>query len=167
MPFPTPLLQLAMLTIDEATARRLKITTAESCTGGMIAGLLTEVPGSSAVFERSFVTYSNRAKEEMLGVPGDIIADAGAVSEIVARAMAEGALKESRSNIALAVTGIAGPEGGTRMKPVGTVHFALARENTAILHRQGEFLGLDRSEVRLKAVEFGLNMVRETIAAMR
>ena len=119
--FPDRLVNLALLTLDDARQRKLKIVTAESCTGGLLAGLLTEIAGSSDVFERGYVTYSNRAKHEILGVAGDVLADDGAVSEPVARMMAEGALEASRANIAVAITGIAGPGGGTAMKPVGTI----------------------------------------------
>jgi nicotinamide-nucleotide amidase len=159
--FDEHLLMLARLTLDEAQQRRLKIVTAESCTGGLIAGLLTEIPGSSATVERGFVVYSNKAKEEMLGVPGDLIADAGAVSEPVVRAMAEGALKESRANIAVAVTGVAGPGGGTPLKPVGLVHFAVARENKPIFHQAMRFGEIGRNKVRLATIETALEMVRK------
>src|ERR1700710_2887612 len=100
----------------------VKIAAAESCTGGLVAGLLTEIPGSSDVFDRGFVTYSNRAKEEMLGVPAAMTRQHGAVSEPVARAMAEGAIRNSAAQLALAITGIAGPGGGSDEKPVGLVH---------------------------------------------
>lgn len=162
--FDDQMLNLARLTLDEARQRRLKIATAESCTGGMIAGLLTEIAGSSDVVERGFIVYSNRAKEEMLGVPGDLIADAGAVSEPVARLMAEGALEESRANLAIAVTGIAGPGGGTPMKPVGLVHIAVARENKPIFHQAMRFGDVGRSEVRRLTVVEALEMARKMIA---
>jgi len=161
--FDEHLLMLARLTLDEAQQRRLKIVTAESCTGGLIAGLLTEIPGSSLTVERGFVVYSNKAKEEMLGVPGDLIADAGAVSEPVVRAMAEGALRESRANIAVAVTGVAGPGGGTPLKPVGLVHFAVARENRPIFHQAMRFGDVGRSKVRLATMETALDMARKMI----
>ncbi|MFZ4602180.1 MAG: CinA family protein [Caulobacterales bacterium] len=161
--FDEALLNLARLVLFEAEERRLKIATAESCTGGLIAALLTEIPGSSAAFERGFVVYSNRAKEDLLGVPGDLIADHGAVSESVARTMAEGALRESRANIAVAVTGVAGPGGGTRLKPVGLVHIACARENRAIAHEALRLGDIGRSEIRLKTVETALTMVRAAI----
>jgi nicotinamide-nucleotide amidase len=161
--FPVDLVQLARLTLDDAEARQLKIATAESCTGGLIAGLLTEIAGSSAVVERGFITYSNRSKEEMLGVPGDLIADAGAVSEPVARMMAEGALRESRANVAVAVTGIAGPGGGTAMKPVGLVHIACARENKAIRHERHLFGELGRDQVRLETVRAALALMRSML----
>ena len=158
--FPDTLIMTARLLLADLEERRLKIATAESCTGGLIAGLLTEIPGSSSVVERGFVTYSNRAKEEMLGVPGDLIADVGAVSEAVSRAMAEGALRESRANIAVAVTGVAGPGGGSAMKPVGLVHLACARENKSILHVVERFGDIGRSEIRLRTVETALDLIR-------
>ena len=113
----------------------LKLATAESCTGGLIAAILTEVPGSSDVFERGFVTYSNEAKTELLGVPAELIEKHGAVSEEVARAMASGALGHSRADIAVAVTGVAGPGGGTTAKPVGLVHLAAARRGS-VTHKE-------------------------------
>ena len=149
-----------MLVLDDAERARLKIATAESCTGGLVAALLTEIPGSSAVVERGFVTYSNKAKEEMLGVPGDVLADFGAVSEPVARMMAEGALANSRANIAVAITGVAGPGGGTRMKPVGTVHLACARENRAMLHEMLQLGDIGRDAIRMAAVEAALNLIQ-------
>ena len=163
--FDEPLLNLARLVLDEARQRRLKIATAESCTGGLIAGLFTEIAGSSDVFERGFVTYSNKAKEELLGVPGDLIADAGAVSEPVARLMAAGALGESRANLAIAVTGVAGPGGGTALKPVGLVHIAVARENKPILHHALRLGDIGRSEVRRHTIEEALHMARSMISA--
>ncbi len=161
--FDDQMLNLARLTLDEARNRRLKIATAESCTGGMIAGLLTEIAGSSDVVERGFIVYSNRAKEEVLGVPGDLIADAGAVSEPVARLMAEGALAESRANLAVAVTGIAGPGGGTPLKPVGLVHIAVARENKPIFHQAMRFGDVGRSEVRRLTIIEALEMMRKMV----
>ena len=113
-----------------ARKRGITIATAESCTGGLLAATLTAVPGSSDVFERGFVTYSNASKSEMLGVPVWLIERHGAVSEDVARAMAGGALTHSRATIAIAVTGVAGPGGGTAEKPVGLVHFAAGRRDT-------------------------------------
>jgi len=159
--FPDEYLHAARLLLADCEERRLKICTAESCTGGLLAACLTEIAGSSAVFERAFITYSNRAKEDMLGVPGDMIADSGAVSESVAVAMAEGALAESRANIAIAITGVAGPGGGTRMKPVGTVHIACARENHAILHESHLFLEDDRATIRLLSVGKALEMLHK------
>lgn len=161
--FPDRLRNLCLLTMDEARERRVRIATAESCTGGLLAGLFTEFSGSSDVFERGFVTYSNRAKEEVLGVPGDMIADYGAVSEAVARLMAEGALENSRANLAVAITGVAGPGGGTPMKPVGTVHIACARENKAVLHEACYFGDIGRNEVRMASLETALAMIRQQI----
>lgn len=159
--FPDDLMASARLLVADAEARGVRIATAESCTGGLVAGLLTAVAGSSAVVERGFVTYSNRAKEEMLGVPGDLIADAGAVSEAVARFMAEGALNESHAHLAVSITGVAGPGGGTPMKPVGLVHFATARSNRAIRHEEHRFGDLGREAVRLEAVRVALRMLAE------
>lgn len=161
--FPDRLLNMARLLLDDAQSRRLRIVTAESCTGGLLSGLLVEIPGSSKVFERGFVTYSNKAKEEVLGVPGDLLADYGAVSEAVARAMAEGALEESRANLSIAITGVAGPGGGTRLKPVGTVHFALARENAPIRHIVEHFGDIGRSEIRMASLETALQMLMESV----
>jgi nicotinamide-nucleotide amidase len=159
--FPSDLVQSARLLLDDAQARGIKIATAESCTGGLVAALLTEIAGSSTVVERAFVVYSNNAKQEMLGVPGDMIADFGAVSEPVARALAEGALHESRANLSVAITGIAGPGGGTGMKPVGLVHFASARENRAIRHEEHRFGDIGREQVRLESVRVALRMLHE------
>ncbi|WP_291070619.1 CinA family protein [Hyphomonas sp.] len=158
--FPERLRNLAMLILDDAEQARLKIATAESCTGGLLAALFTEIPGSSSVFERGFVTYSNRAKEEMLGIPGDALADYGAVSEPVARMMAEGALANSRANISVGITGVAGPGGGTKMKPVGTVHIACARENRAIIHEHLQLGELSRDAIRMASVETALSLIQ-------
>jgi nicotinamide-nucleotide amidase len=161
--FPSDLIQSARLLLADAQARGVKIATAESCTGGLVAALLTEIAGSSATVDRAFVVYSNQAKQEMLGVPGDMIADFGAVSEPVARALAEGALHESRANLTIAITGIAGPGGATPMKPIGLVHFASARENRAIRHEEHRFGDIGREEVRLEAVRVALRMLSEGI----
>jgi nicotinamide-nucleotide amidase len=163
-PFPEDLMLAAQLLIGEATARNIRIATAESCTGGLVAGLLTEIPGSSAVLERGFVVYSNRAKEEMLHVPGDLLADYGAVSEPVARALAEGALHESRANLTIAITGIAGPGGSTGFKPVGLVHFASAKENRPMRHEEHVFGDLGRTEIRLEAVRVAMRMLHEGLS---
>jgi len=161
--FPSPLLRLAEIVLADARAQRLRIATAESCTGGLIGGLLTEIPGSSDVFERGFIVYSNRAKSDMLDVPGDLIADMGAVSEPVARAMAEGAVMNSNAHMAVAVTGVAGPGGGTALKPVGLVHIAAARENRSILHEAHRFGDIGRSEVRMKTVEAALLLLQRML----
>ena len=162
--FPLEIQTLSRLLIDEARARSLRLVTAESCTGGLAAGAICSISGASDVFERGFVTYTNRAKSEMLGVAGDLLADYGAVSEPVARAMAEGALRESNGHVAVAITGVAGPGGGTPMKPVGTVHFAVARANRSVTHRQERFDGETREAVQLAAVRTALEMLREAVA---
>ncbi len=162
--FPLEIETLARLLIDEARERSLRLVAAESCTGGLVAGSICSIAGASDVFERGFVTYTNRAKVEMLGVPGDLIADHGAVSEPVARMMAEGALRESHGHVAVAITGIAGPGGGTPMKPVGTVHFAVARANRSVVHRHEVFDGQTREAVQLAAVRTALEMLREAVA---
>jgi nicotinamide-nucleotide amidase len=141
-------------------ARRLTLAAAESCTGGLIAAVLTEVPGSSDVFDRGFVTYSNVAKQEALGVPAELIERHGAVSEAVACAMASGALAHSRADISVAVTGIAGPGGGTATKPVGLVHLAAARRRGDILHREIRLGDLDRGAVRRASVAEALSLAR-------
>jgi len=139
--------------------RGLKLATAESCTGGLVAGLLTEIPGSSAVVERGFVVYSNLAKQEMLGVPDSTLAEWGAVSAATARAMAAGALAHSVADLAVAVTGIAGPDGGTAEKPVGLVHFAAARRGGEPNGLERRFGPLSRGAIRLAAVETALEML--------
>jgi nicotinamide-nucleotide amidase len=150
--------------IEAYTKRGWKIVTAESCTGGRVSGLLTEIPGSSAVLERGFVTYSNDAKSELLGVPSALIASQGAVSEAVARAMAEGALARSRADVAVAVTGIAGPGGATETKPVGLVHFALAGHGRPTVHLERRYGDLGRSTVRLNAVSDALSLLERALS---
>jgi nicotinamide-nucleotide amidase len=139
-----------------------KLTTAESCTGGLLAGAVTDVAGSSDVFDRGFVTYSNAAKTEMLGVSADLILQHGAVSEFVARAMAAGALMHSQADVAIAVTGIAGPGGGTDLKPVGLVHFACATQ-AKTTHIEVQFGDLGRAIVRQLAVRQALQLVMEAL----
>jgi nicotinamide-nucleotide amidase len=146
-------------------AKGRRIVTAESCTGGLIAALLTEAPSSSDVLERGFVTYSNAAKSECLGVPAELIAEHGAVSEAVARAMAEGAIAHSRADTAVAVTGVAGPGGGTPAKPVGLVHVAAAHSGGGTLHRACRFGDVGREAIRLESVEVALALLRQQLAA--
>lgn len=153
------ILMQARLLVGAATAEKLKITTAESCTGGLVAGALTEIAGSSAVFGQGFVTYSNTAKMKALGVPASLLEGFGAVSEPVARAMAEGALSAARADVAVAITGIAGPGGGSADKPVGLVHFAAARAGRSIVHRVELFGDLGRSAVRMASVGVALEML--------
>ncbi len=146
--------------------RRLRLATAESCTGGMIAALLTEIPGSSGIFERGFVTYSNEAKTQMIGVDASLIAVHGAVSREVALAMAAGALAHSLANVSVAVTGFAGPGGGGAVKPIGLVHVAAARRDDASpAHIECRFDNMGRSEIRLQAVAAALKLIRQTLDA--
>jgi nicotinamide-nucleotide amidase len=142
---------LARATLARLESAGLRLATAESCTGGLIAGCLTAIPGSSAVVERGFVTYSNEAKTDMLGVPADLIGRVGAVSAEVAEAMATGALDHSRADIAVSVTGIAGPDGGTPTKPVGLVYLGVARRGGSVRHERHIFSG-DRDGIRQAAV---------------
>ena len=158
-----PLVPLATEIIETCMRLGLTIITAESCTGGLVAALLTEVPGSSAVIERGLVTYSNAAKTDLLGVPAATIERNGAVSESVVRAMANGALERSAADVAVAVTGIAGPGGGTAGKPVGLVHFASLRRGGEMRHARHLFPDLGRSAVRLAAAREALVMLREAI----
>ena len=161
--FPAALITLAEDVLNAARVNGLRIATAESCTGGLIAGLLTEIPGSSDVVERGFVTYSNEAKADILGIPLSLIQENGAVSSIVARAMAEGAVKHSLAQLAVAVTGIAGPGGGSTEKPVGLVHMAAAREGHKTLHEEHRFGDIGRTEVRLKTVEAALRLLQRLL----
>ena len=153
MPVPSQpeLIESAAELIARCRDGGLKIVTAESCTGGMIATTLTEIAGSSDVFERGLVTYSNESKEELLGVPMDLIDHHGAVSEEVARAMAVGALAAADAQLSVAVTGIAGPGGGMPEKPVGLVHLAAARGNK-LLHERCDFGDVGRNEIRRLSV---------------
>ena len=146
--------------LDACRARRLKLATAESCTGGLIAAILTEVPGSSDVFERGFVTYSNEAKTEELGVCAELIARHGAVSKEVALAMSEGALRHSRADVAVVVTGVAGPGGGTQAKPVGLVHLAVARRGGLAVHEEVRLGDIGRHAIRMATVAEAFGMVR-------
>ncbi len=170
--FSEELLSLSREALAAARAKGFKIATAESCTGGLIAGLLTEIAGSSDVVDCGFVTYSNEAKEQMLGVPARLIRDHGAVSKEVAMAMAMGALLKSRANVAIAVTGIAGPGGGTAQKPVGLVYIAVqARAEIDIRHpdeisgtvMKCNFGDIGRDAVRLATVQDALRLVLKMI----
>lgn len=150
--------------LEKCRARRVTLATAESCTGGLLAAALTAIAGSSDVFERGFVTYSNKAKQEMLGVDAGLIQTHGAVSEDVAMAMAQGALRHSRATLALSITGIAGPGGGSPGKPVGLVHLACAGRGGAILKRKEEFGPLGRAEIRARSVAVALEMIERALA---
>nr|WP_269156047.1 CinA family protein [Pandoraea apista] len=140
---------------------RLMLATAESCTGGLVAAAITDISGSSEWFERGFVTYSNQAKSEMIGVPAELIEKHGAVSEPVARAMAQGALLNSRAQISLSITGVAGPGGGTPDKPVGMVCFGWTNRVTTIVETK-HFKG-DRTQVRSQAAQYALRGVIELL----
>jgi nicotinamide-nucleotide amidase len=153
--------QLAERVLAEARKRGLRIATAESCTGGMVSAALTDIAGSSDVFERGFVTYSNEAKQAMLGVPAEMITAHGAVSTETARAMAEGAIRNSHADIAVAITGVAGPGGGSVEKPVGLVCFAIARKGQATLHRRVQFADGGRTAIRQDATRTALEMLLE------
>ena len=150
--------------IDACVVQKIRVTTAESCTGGLIAALLTEISGASGVVDCGFVTYCNDAKHEFLNVPKTLLETHGAVSENVARAMAEGALAQKHhANLAVSVTGIAGPGGGSEQKPVGTVHLAIALKGKETLHRHKVFRG-NRSAIRVKAVREALRMMLSAVS---
>lgn len=156
--FPHELCEKANAILAACKQQGVKLATVESCTGGMLSAILTELPGSSNMFTHGFVTYANEAKSEMVGVDAALIQTHGAVSEPVARAMAEGALQCSSTDLAVAITGIAGPKGGSEQKPVGTVHLACAMQGKETLHQCRHFTG-DRSAVRLAAVACALEMI--------
>lgn len=160
--FPAPLLAQAEKLLAAARDKQLTIATAESCTGGLVAALLTEIPGSSDVVERGFVTYSNDAKTDLLGVPPGTLAAHGAVSKQTALAMVAGALINSRADLAVAVTGIAGPGGGGADKPVGLVHIAAGR-GEVVRHQECRFGSIGRGPVRLKTVEAALALLAELV----
>jgi nicotinamide-nucleotide amidase len=163
MTFPAASLELARRLLAACAARGLRLVTAESCTGGLLAACLTEIPGSSSVVERGYVTYDNRAKEEMLGVPAALLARVGAVSEEVARAMAEGALAGAGAGLAIAVTGIAGPSGATPGKPVGLVHLAVATAAGGRYQERHLFAG-DRSAVRQASLDAALALALRAVS---
>ena len=156
--FPDALLARAAALIELCRARQIMLATAESCTGGLVAALLTEVAGSSAVIDRGLVTYSNEAKIEMLGVPEQTLANYGAVSQQTAEAMAAGALARSHAQAAVSITGIAGPGGGTDEKPVGLVHFGFATGSRTD-HAERKFGDIGRSAIRLASVSQALAMI--------
>ncbi|HEY1943560.1 MAG TPA: CinA family protein [Roseiarcus sp.] len=163
--FADDLIARARALLDACRDRGLKIAAAESCTGGLISALLTEIPGSSAVVERGFVVYSNDAKQEMLGVSPDVLAAHGAVSEQTARAMALGALAHSLAQVAVSVTGVAGPDGGSAEKPVGLVHFACAQRGGATVALERRFGAQSRGAIRLASVETALSLLEEAALA--
>jgi nicotinamide-nucleotide amidase len=160
--FDDELFGLAADLIELYRHSRLKLTTAESCTGGLVAALLTEIPGSSAVVERGFVTYSNEAKQELLGVEPAVLMAHGAVSAEVARAMARGALDHSLADVAVAITGIAGPGGGAAEKPVGLVYFAAAARGGGLAACEQRFGELGRAAIRRASVLQALELLRQS-----
>jgi nicotinamide-nucleotide amidase len=155
------LTERARALLDLCRTRQLKIAAAESCTGGLVAAVLTEIPGSSDVFERSFVTYSNGAKQEMLGVPPMTLASHGAVSRETAEAMAKGALAHAPVDLVVSITGIAGPGGAVAGKPVGLVHFAAASRSGRLVHRERRYGDIGRAQVRRAAVIEALAMLHD------
>ena len=165
--FPQNLIERAERLLARARGRGLKLASAESCTGGLVAALLTEIPGSSDVVERAFVAYSNASKTEMLGVPAALIGAYGAVSPQVARAMAQGAIRNSAADVAVSVTGIAGPAGGTAAKPVGLVEFACAARggDTVLLTRR--YGQIARGAIRQVAVEEAVSLLESAVEAKR
>lgn len=160
--FPEEILAFAEQLVETLNSQGKMIVTAESCTGGLIVGALTEVAGSSGCVHGGFVTYANQAKQQMIGVSAASLEQYGAVSEQVAREMAEGALQQSEADISIAVTGIAGPAGGTPDKPVGLVHFACAT-SAGTAHQRVEFGDPGRQTVRLKTIKRALILVIETL----
>jgi nicotinamide-nucleotide amidase len=151
----------AIALLDLCKAKKLMVVTAESCTGGLVAGALTDIAGSSAVVERGFVTYTNAAKQQMLGVPAETLKAHGEVSREAAEAMAKGALAHAPADLAVAITGVAGPGGGSAAKPVGLVHFAAASREGKLIHRERRFGDIGRAEVRRRSVLEALAMLTE------
>ena len=154
-------LAAARALLDLCRQKRLKLATAESCTGGLLAATLTDIAGSSDVLDRGFVTYSNAAKRAMLGVPPATLERHGAVSRETAEAMATGALAHAPVDLAVSITGIAGPGGGTGLKPVGLVHFAVASRSGKLVHHEQKFGDIGRVDVRRASVLQALAMLRE------
>lgn len=161
--FSPELIEAATTAIAAASDKKLKIATAESCTGGLLAALLTEIPHSSQVFEYGYVTYANEAKEDMLDVSPEMLALHGAVSEPVAAAMAAGALARSKADVAVSITGIAGPGGGSAKKPVGLVYMAGMRADGKTIIEKHEFGDLGRSEIRRRAVAAALAILQRLL----
>ena len=151
--FPAPMLEEARRLLAAVRAKGARLATAESCTGGLLCGVLTEIAGASEVLECGLVTYSNAAKERLLGVPGELLAVHGAVSDVIARAMAAGALARSGADLALSVTGIAGPGGASAAKPVGLVYLGLARREGPSLCCEHRFGNIGRTAIRLRSIE--------------
>lgn len=154
---------IASTVLAEARSRGLRIATAESCTGGLVSAALTDIAGSSDVFERGFITYSNDAKQELLDVPADTLRTHGAVSAQTAAAMADGALARSRADLAVSITGVAGPGGGSEAKPVGLVQFAIASRAAQTQTRQMNFGDMGRAGIREAATRVALELLLEAI----
>ncbi len=159
---PTDLLDLAKDVLVAAKAAGVRLALAESCTGGLVSGCLTAIPGSSSVVDAGFVTYSNEAKIRLLGVPRELIIEHGAVSDIVAAAMAEGALAQADAQVALAVTGIAGPDGGSKEKPIGLVYLALAQDDQDAMVKRYVFAGT-RTDIRRASVAAALELLLDRL----
>ena len=162
--YPADIEAMAARIVAQFGTRGLTVATAESCTGGLIIGALTEISGSSAVVDRGFITYSNQAKIDLLGVRAETLERHGAVSRQTALEMVEGALRRSGCDVAVAVTGIAGPGGGTQEKPVGLVHLAATSRNGALLHRELRYGEIGRTQIRLATVRTALEMLAEVNA---
>lgn len=161
--FSDSLSERATKIVADAAQRRIKLALAESCTAGLLSGLITSVPGASSVLDRGLVTYSNDSKTDLLDVPPALLATYGAVSEQVALAMAEGCLAKAPVHLALAITGIAGPAGGTPRKPVGLVHFAVAGNNGHLVHAKAVFPDTGRQGIRLAALDRALDLLQEAL----
>lgn len=161
--FPEDLYAAAKVLLEELQRHALLVVTAESCTGGLLSGLLTEIPGASGMVERGFVTYSNAAKTELLGVAAELIDRHGAVSAEVAQAMAEGALQRTPVHIALSITGIAGPDGGSAEKPVGLVYFAVAARGETTRVRECRFGNIGRRAVRLASLREAIDLMASAV----
>ena len=151
----------AIALLDLCKSKKLTVATAESCTGGLVAGALTDIAGSSAVVDRGFVTYTNEAKHQMLGVPNETLQRHGAVSRETAEAMVRGALGHADADLAVSITGIAGPGGGSPDKPVGLVYFAAASRGGDLIHRERRFGDIGRGEVRRRSVLQAISMLTE------
>lgn len=162
--FPEILIKSSLKLSELLRKKKLRIATAESCTGGIVAAVLTDIPGSSDIFERGFVTYSNESKIDLLTVPTFYIEDYGAVSMEVAVAMAEGALLMSRADLSISITGCAGPGGGTEEKPVGTVFIGCAIKNGETVYKQFAFSG-DRNAIRIQSAEAAFGLAIKVVGA--
>lgn len=158
---------LAARLLEVCRAEGLMVATAESCTGGLVAGAITDIAGSSEIFDRGFVTYSNEAKMETLGVAPATLEAHGAVSRETALEMAQGALTHSRADVAVSITGVAGPGGGSAEKPVGLVHFGVARRGAASMHVERRFGALSRAEIRAASVVQALQLLLNAAQPLR